>query len=273
MTHPFDVDTAMEPAGEGLHQGRMSRRWWIYAGPNGGYVAATILNGLAQAVGDTTRTPRSLTVHFTERPEEGPVCLETRVERAGRKMTTVSGRLVQNGRTVAAALAAFSSDREGIEYCNANMPAVPAPEECPSRDAPPGALPPMHDRLDMRWALGPFPFTGARAEGEATARAGAWIRPVPARKADPAFVALLSDAVTPSIFGVLDPREGIVAVPTVDLTVHFRNHVPETVTADDYFLAAFSTRLSTGGFVEEDGEIWTRDGVLLAQSRQLAVVL
>jgi hypothetical protein len=38
-------------------------------------------------------------------------------------------------------------------------------------------------------------------------------------------------------------------------------------------LIAFRSHLSSEGFVEEDGEIWSRGGVLLAQSRQLAVVM
>ena len=36
-------------------------------------------------------------------------------------------------------------------------------------------------------------------------------------------------------------------------------------------LARFSSRLSVGGVWEEDGELWTPGGELIAQSRQLAL--
>ena len=39
-----------------------------------------------------------------------------------------------------------------------------------------------------------------------------------------------------------------------------------------WVLGLFSTRLGAGGTWEEDGELWSEDGVLLAHSRQLAIV-
>jgi acyl-CoA thioesterase len=59
-------------------------------------------------------------------------------------------------------------------------------------------------------------------------------------------------------------------VPTVDLTVHIRAALP---LPGDFVLAVFRTREVSGGFLEEDGEIWSRDGRLLAHSRQLGVML
>jgi hypothetical protein len=38
-------------------------------------------------------------------------------------------------------------------------------------------------------------------------------------------------------------------------------------------LVRFRTRTSADGFLEEDGQIWAPDGTLIAQSRQLAIVL
>jgi acyl-CoA thioesterase len=53
---------------------------------------------------------------------------------------------------------------------------------------------------------------------------------------------------------------------------------PEVPTAaaaivDEPVLAPFRSTTAAGGFFEEDGELWSRDGVLLAQSRQLALLL
>jgi hypothetical protein len=38
-------------------------------------------------------------------------------------------------------------------------------------------------------------------------------------------------------------------------------------------LGVFRSTASAGGFFEEDGELWSPDGTLLAQSRQLALML
>jgi acyl-CoA thioesterase len=61
--------------------------------------------------------------------------------------------------------------------------------------------------------------------------------------------------------------------PTVDLTVHFRSPAAAAAIADEYVFVTFRSSTSAGGFFEEDGELWSRDGVLLAQSRQLALML
>jgi acyl-CoA thioesterase len=42
---------------------------------------------------------------------------------------------------------------------------------------------------------------------------------------------------------------------------------------DDFVLGEFRTRTIAQGFLEEDGELWTATGELLAQSRQLAIML
>jgi hypothetical protein len=79
-----------------------------------------------------------------------------------------------------------------------------------------------------------------------------------------------SDAWLPSAF----PRLGrVVAAPTLDLTVHIRAPLPPAgMGPEDFVLGVFRTRWATGGLWNEDGELWSPDGVLLAQSRQLALV-
>ena len=58
----------------------------------------------------------------------------------------------------------------------------------------------------------------------------------------------------------------------MDLTVHFRASLPlPEARPGDYTLAVFRSRVAREGFIEEDGELWSPAGVLLAQCRQLAL--
>ena len=58
--------------------------------------------------------------------------------------------------------------------------------------------------------------------------------------------------------------------PTIDLTIHFRAPLPLDGTL---LLGRFRTRLVRDGFFDEDGELWAPDGTLVAQSRQLGLLI
>jgi hypothetical protein len=119
---------------------------------------------------------------------------------------------------------------------------------------------PMHGRYESRLAVGGPLF----AEGQ-EAVTGGWIRLVDGEPLDELVVTAMTDAWPPAVF----TRSATpMAVPTIDLNVHLRQPV---VDPGAWSLVVFRSRLSAGGYVEEDGEVWSEDGRLLAQSRQLAV--
>jgi acyl-CoA thioesterase len=261
----FERDTAVRGGDDGTFEGEISRDWWIVNGPNGGTVAAMIIRALTEAVGDPERRPRSLTIHFTAAPEEGPIRIAPRVERAGRSLTTVAARVGQGERLIGLAIAAFSRSREGaVDFAHLPIPDVPAPEEIdPFPNS--GEVPRFMNNWDFRWTFGEPLWSGA-----SEALAGGWVRPARRQQWDYALIAQLSDVWFPAVFPML---AGPNPVPTVDLTVHFRAELPlAALQRDDFALVRFRTRLSAHGFIEEDGEIWSPDGTLIAQSRQLALL-
>ncbi len=267
MGTQFDADTAVTRLDDGRFEAVMARRWWVILGPNGGYVAAVILRALTEAVDDPDRVPRSLTVHYTSPPTEGPVTIATALERRGRSLTSCSARMEQDGRLVALTLAAFSTPRESVELCDVTMPDVPPPElfvaDGPSRDAPPIA-----HCFDYRFAIGRPPWLDEPPMSRAVG--GGWFRLAEPRVVDALLAAAMTDGWPAAVFG-RTPEP--VYVPTVDLTIHFRAALPyPDARLDDFLLASFRTNVMAEGFLEEDGEIWSPDGVLLAQSRQLAVI-
>jgi len=146
------------------------------------------------------------------------------------------------------------------------MPEAPPPEACERI----GRRVEIHDRYEIRWALGSPPFSGG-----AQALGGGWIRLAEQPGvADAPLVAAYTDALPPAIFGRLPAGSLSGGVPTVELTMHFREQLPLAGAApDDFTLAVFRSKRLHDGFLDEEGEIWSRDGRLLAQSRQLGIAM
>jgi acyl-CoA thioesterase len=168
----------------------------------------------------------------------------------------------QEGRLIALAIAAFSrARRAAIEFDDAPAPAVPPPEAVPVVEPRP-ELPPFARQWEMRYAIGTRPFSGS----DGSTLTGGWIKPLDEHPVDAALVAQITDAWLPAVFiRLTEPNP----VPTIDLTIHFRADLPLPA---DYVLVTFESRLSKGGFIEEDGWIWSREGRLIAHSRQLALL-
>jgi acyl-CoA thioesterase len=271
----FDDDIALTPAtgAESTWNGAIAPGWHTPRGPLGGYVMAIVMRGLELAVNDPARTARSITTHFLRPPVDGPVVVTATVERAGRSLTTVSGRLEQDGKLIAIAIAAYSVAWEGPLLSTAAMPTVeaPDPDHRPppeveveseaigvSREGPPAFV----QRLSMQRRFGQEPFSGAD-RGEV----GGWLGLRERRPLDAPAIALLADAWFPAPWPMLT---ALAPAPTIDLTVHFRSPLP---LPDSLLLGRFTSTLVRDGFFEEDGQLWAPDGTLVAQSRQLGLLL
>jgi acyl-CoA thioesterase len=273
----FDRDTAVrrtadrpadDSAVESVYAAEVSPDWRAGRGPHGGYLAAMILRALMETVADPQRAPRSLTIHYARAPEPGPVIIRTVLEREGRSLSTLSARMERDGTLIAIALAAFSVPWSAPEISELKPPAVDPPD--PVRES--GRLHPAAPHFTRHLVLQPrveaAPFAGSDGPMEFTA----WVGLAQPRALDAMSLAFFSDALLPAVFMRLTEPS---VVPTVDLTVHFRASLPRSTDPDpgELCLARMSTRVVHEGFFEEDGTIWASDGTVLAQSRQLAIVL
>jgi acyl-CoA thioesterase len=260
----FDRATAVSALGDGAWAGVIDGDWFAGRGPNGGYLAAIVLRAMLAELGDPAREPRSLTCHYLRPPAAGPVRIDVTVERAGRATSTLTARLAQGDRSCVLGVAAFGVDVGAPAAYATPPPDVPAPDDVAPADNSGSGLS-IVGRFEVRPALGAPMFAGAEE-----AVTGGWLRFADARATDAVALAMFADAWWPSPWVRL--REPVPA-PTLDLTVHFR--APRAAAAlapGEPVLAAFRSTTAADGFFEEDGALWTRDGVLLAQSRQLALL-
>jgi acyl-CoA thioesterase len=239
--------------------GAISTSWWIVMGPNGGYVAAIVARAMRNVVADPARRLLSMTLHYLCAPVEGPCEVVVTPLRIGRGVTSLRAELRQAGKPAVVALGAYGTERTSITHNELVAPEVPQPEDLADRSILGDGGIPLSEQFDMRpiWGIPPA----------VSAHAGGWLRLADPTPVDEIVLVAMSDAWWPPVFAL---GGDLVSVPTVDLTVHLRA-LPEDPT--DYVLGEFASPLLSAATLVEDGRLWSRDGTLLAEVRQLALAL
>jgi acyl-CoA thioesterase len=257
----FDADTHLTGDGPVFETG-ISDRWDAMAGVNGGYMLALC----TRALGQVLPFPDPLVVSgFYLRPgSHGPGEVRTSVVRIGTTTAFGQASLWQDGRERVRATAAFidlsASGRPGQPvYTGAAAPALPPPEECVG--LPQGALNsvPITDRIEYRATEEPGWLRGQPSGHPA---GEFWMRFRDGREPDLMSLPLFVDAAAPVAFEI-----GVLST-TIELTVHLRARP-----APGWLACRAVTRYVADGYHEEDFEIWDSAGALVAQSRQLALIL
>ena len=149
-----------------------------------------------------------------------------------------------------------------MERVEAEPPELPPVDACIPVDPADRFAPPFMQRIDLRLHPDDAGFSRGAPSGEPRVRG--WFRLRDDEPIDSLALVLATDAFPPTAFNAKLP---VAWVPTVELTSHVRARP-----APGWLRCVFTTRFVTGGFLEEDGEIWDATDRIVAQSRQLALV-
>jgi hypothetical protein len=282
----FDEATAVTRRGEGRYDALLDARFALVvpgsATPpaiNGGALLATVMRAV-----------------LAESPLPHPVATSAHFLRVGAiAPAEVHVTWLKHGRTAATARAALSQDGKVILDATMTVGTVPGAAEAAgaghAADAIPGTLlwtgpppgfPPISDCVDLGEWRGTSSSDGASGYAAQVdmlmdpATTG-WRRGEPSglpemrgyfqlrdrQDPDPYVLAMAVDGLPPVVFGL-----GATSwAPTVELTWHMR-----AVPGPGPLAVAARARHVSGGWFDEEAEVWDAAGRLVAQSRQIARV-
>jgi acyl-CoA thioesterase len=258
----FAAATMVRPLTTDEWEGTIHEGWDIAGRANGGYLLSIATRAL---VGATRRPdPVSVTGHYLAPGTPGPVGISTQVLKEGRRFATGFGMLSAAAQPVLAVLGTLGdvSGAEGPELMGGAPPDLPPPEECVPVIPAEAFPPPFMGKVELRLHPEDAAFGTPNQSGKPLMRG--WFRLPGGEPIDTVALLCAVDAFPPTAFNASLP---LAWTPTIELTAHVRARP-----AAGWLRCRFSTRYVSGGFLEEDGEIWDSAGRLVAQSRQLALV-
>ena len=272
----FDEATAVRRVAEGRYEVQPDPRFALVApggtappAVNGGVLVATVL----RAVLDTSPHPYPVatSAHFLRVPLLKPAEVEVTWLRQGRTAATARAAVIQDGQTAL-----------DTTVTTGNLPAGPVANGELSWTGEPPELPPIEECVN----LGPWPGTvgpdgtagyAAQVDMRLDPATTGWRHGQPAgipemrgyfglqeeRDPDAYLLALAVDGLPPVVFGLGTAGWS----PTVELTWYMR-----AVPVPGPLRVATRCRHVSGGWFDEEAEVWDAAGQLVAQSRQLARV-
>jgi acyl-CoA thioesterase len=259
----FDEDTRVERAGENTFKGKVSAGWNIGGNPNGGYLLSIVSSCIAELVDHPD--PLSVTTHYLRPGIPDEACdVVVDVVRIGRTLSTVRATMSQQGKQRLEVIAAYGdlSVAAGVDSeITLASPDIPGPQQCVPRTGDiQGIDLAITKKLDV--LLHP---DQARPGQAGAAEISGWIRFVDGRAPDARTLLLFCDTFPPSPFGQI----GVVGwVPTIELTVHVRRRP-----APGWIKGRFKTDDLVDGRMIETGALWDSTGQLVAECRQIGLVL
>jgi Thioesterase-like superfamily len=286
----FDEATAVTRSGDGRYSALPDARFAIVApgsstppAVNGGALLATVLRAVLSE--SPHPHPVATSAHFLRVPQFAPA--EVRVDwlKQGGTAATARAALIQDGKvildttvttgtvlasTVLASTVLASTGLAGLDSAGLDWtgppPGFPALDECVDLGKWPGTL--AQDgtagyAAQVEVLLDPATTGWRRDEPSGQPEMRGYFRLRDDRDPDALVLALAVDGLPPVVFGL-----GATGwAPTVELTWHMR-----AVPAKGPLAVATRSRHVSGGWFDEEAEVWDSAGRLVAQSRQLARV-
>lgn len=245
-----------------------SNEWRAFADPDyeainamfGGWTSAVALNAVSHSAEPESR-PSAMTINFIGRIEPGSeVVIRTRRVGGSRSIShwLAEIRLMNQDETLALATVSMARRRDTDGLIDCFMPEAPDPETLEIVH-PPG---PQGQQSILR------PVSGIPAFGRDNTRSLHWIRDQSGRKVDYVQLAYLADQLPPrSFYWSNGPRPS--ATITTSVFFHATDGEIEAV-GDDYILVAGTATRGVRSTSGLRAELWSRQGVLLSTSEQLA---
>lgn len=265
--YAFDADTSVSPSGRDEFSATLTDRWnGMTSVVNGGLEMAICLRALR--LGMPFPDPLVVSGLFLRPGTPGSATVRTSLLRSGRTTAFGEASLSRDGKDIVRVTAAFAdlgvgaaaaASAAGPVFIGGGPPDLPSPSECAR--LPVAAFGPatIAERIEFR----PAELPGwVRGQPSGHPSMDFWMRFADGRDADLLAMPLLVDCTAPSVMEL-----GALSA-TIELTVHLRARP-----APGWLACRASTRFVVGGYHEEDFEIWDSSGALVAQSRQLALVV
>jgi acyl-CoA thioesterase len=233
----------------------IDNQWSGLASVNGGFLLSLCVKALDVVL--PFPDPIAVSGFYLRPGNPGLSQVRTEVIRSGRTTAFGQASLEQGGKEVLRVTAAFSDlTSVSVEFLGRVPPKLPDPEGCRQLQSISGIT--MGHRFEYRAPVMPGWLKGTPS-GDPTAEF--WMRFADGRDADPLTLPLIVDAAPPVVL------ELGASSTTIELNVHLRARP-----APGWLACRVITRYVSGGYHEEDVEVWDSAGTLVAQSRQLALI-
>ncbi|OBK25744.1 hypothetical protein A5634_25555 [Mycobacterium asiaticum] len=252
-----------------VFEGELNEHWTIGPKVHGGVMMALCANAARTAHGGDVLQPVAVSANFLSAPDPGPMRLETRIRKRGRRISVADVELMQGDRTAVHAVVTLGEPEHHLPgetepLLSANPVVDLMPPEPPEDLAPIGpdhrlaGLVNLGAGCDIRPVLSTLEPAG---DGRPPV-IQMWARPRDVAP-DALFALMCGDLSAPVTFAV--ERTGW--APTVQLTALLRS-LPA-----DGWLRIIATCLEIGhDWFDEDHIVVDRLGRLVVQARQLALV-